>query len=130
MLPHAQHPPTALPERADNESVAGFVPGELRFPERPVAGGMRRVLRAAMPEAAVHEHRKTVLAENKIGIAEQADVTTPAGDTVSAKQRDHGKLSGFVAAPAHTRHNFRPFRFRENVGHQVAVSSSLKALAS
>lgn len=85
MLPNALHGPTPFLQRAVDQLVSQFISGELFPPECSVAGGLRRVLRAAVPKAAVHEHREAMLWKHKIGIPEHASVATPASDVVTAE---------------------------------------------
>lgn len=43
------------------------------------------MLRAAVPEAAVHKQRQARFPENKIGFAEEVLISTPAGYTMLAE---------------------------------------------
>jgi hypothetical protein len=55
---------------------------QLLFPECMVRRGLGRVFRATMPKAPVHKYYKAMLPKDKIRLAEQFKVTTPADDTM------------------------------------------------
>jgi hypothetical protein len=117
-----------MAEGAYHDLVTCLVAGKFFAPESTIVDRFCGVLWTAVPEAAIHEQSDTMPEENEIRTAEQANVATPAGDAVSAKQRDHRKLSGFVAATTHARHDFRPLCFRENVGHSAYHSLGFACL--
>jgi hypothetical protein len=66
VFPDAEDAPASPAQSLINQAVTGDVGGELLFPERTVAGGLRAVLGTAMPEAAVNEDCEPQLLENKI----------------------------------------------------------------
>ena len=57
MLPDPQHAPAGFAQRACHELVPCLVLREFPSPERRVALGLGRVLRAAVPETAIHKDR-------------------------------------------------------------------------
>ena len=61
MLPDPGDAPTERTKFTINASIAGFVAGQLGQPERSAGLGLGAVLRAAVPEAAVHKHHGLAL---------------------------------------------------------------------
>lgn len=101
VLPHAQHEPAFLREPFVSVEVTRVVDTELGAPPLRVRRGPRSMLRASVPEAAVHEHRHSG--------AREGDVDAPAGtprDGVrhsvpvsgGVKQSSHSKLGNVVPA--------------------------------
>jgi hypothetical protein len=73
-----------------------------------------------MPETAVYEDDKALLAKREIRPAEQRGMSPPSGDTPGAKQFRQSKLSLLVAASANAGHDLGAFGFSENVRHEGA----------
>jgi hypothetical protein len=60
---------------------------------------------ATVPEATIHEHGKPLLAENKIGLAGQRLLPTPARDAVGAENGGEFEFRVFVAVRTNRRHH-------------------------
>ena len=86
MLPDAQNAPTVRSQCSRDELVPRMVRLEFLPPEGCVVLGLRRVLRTAMPETAVHEDRKAKLGENEIRFAEYRLIATPTSDAMRAEK--------------------------------------------
>ena len=82
VLPNTQHAPTYLPQYAVYRSVARFIPDQLPPPECTIVLWLGRVLRATVPQTAVHEHREFEFLENEIGFAKHRLIAPPAGDAM------------------------------------------------
>jgi hypothetical protein len=80
--PDAKDAPAGAAEGAVDETVAGYVAGDLGFPELRVAFGLGGVDRTAVPETAVHEDGEFELGENEVRFAEDRGFAAPAGYTV------------------------------------------------
>ena len=117
VLPDAQHAPAVLAERPCHQPVAGLVPCEFPAPERRVVARLRPMLRAAVPEAAIHEHRQPELGKHEIRFAEHGLMTTPAGDPVLPEDAHQSQFSIFVSAPANVRHHLAAPGLGEDVRH-------------
>jgi hypothetical protein len=72
---------------------------------------------AAMPKTPVHKHGHLGFREDKIWLSEYRLMTSPAGDTVKAKEPDQGEFGFFVAVPANPGHDVGTFGFGEDVRH-------------
>lgn len=114
--------PTAEAQSPCHLSVASFITGQLVNPEIPIALGDAQVFWASMPETAIHENDKMLLAEREIRSAKERDVSPPARDAGDAQQLRQGELSLLVAAPTNARHHLRAFGLGENVGHESRSS--------
>ncbi len=117
VLPNADDAPAILAKSPGHETVAGVIAGELLHPKGAVAGRHVGVLRAAVTKAAVHENGDALLAEDKVGPAEDRLVTTPVGDALGAKQSCERKFRGLVSTAADAGHDFGTPRLGENVRH-------------
>ena len=124
MLPNTQNAPAELPQLARHPPVTHFVGRKLFQPERPVVYGHGRVLRAAMPEAAVHEDDNALLAEGEIRSAKKRRVSAPAGDARCVQQFCQREFSRLVAAPENSGHHLGAFGFGEDVRHRGSVPTS------
>jgi hypothetical protein len=80
MFPYPQHPPTCFPKGSANQQVTGLVCRKFLLPEFRIALGCRCVLRAAMPEAAVHKHCYTKAGKNEVRLSEDWLMPPPAGE--------------------------------------------------
>ena len=69
VFPDADWGPTGCSEAGVGVGVAGSVAGDLGFPVLGVAAGLGAVLRAAVPEAAVHEDRHPQAREHQVSFA-------------------------------------------------------------
>ena len=85
MFPNAQDAPLGPPQGVLHQPVAGLVAGEFLFPKRTVAGRLRPVFGAAVPEAAVHKNREFELWKKEIRFAEDFWMSPPADDFVPSK---------------------------------------------
>ena len=86
MFPDAEDAPAFFAEGVGYAPVAFSVGGELLFPEGAVAGGLVAVAGTVVPEAAIDEEGDAVGAEDEVGLAEDGDMATPAGDAVAAEE--------------------------------------------
>jgi hypothetical protein len=85
MFPHAHDAPACPPQSPRNLQVTLPVAAELGKPVGPVTCRVASMLRAAMPEAAIHEHRKTLLGKDEIRLAGNRLITAPADDSTRAE---------------------------------------------
>ncbi len=65
-FPNPQHAPAGFSQRAVHQFITLLVAGKLPPPEHAIVFRLRRVLRAAVPETAVHEQREPRWPENEI----------------------------------------------------------------
>ena len=70
MLPDSQDKPALLTQRFRHETIPMLVCRELCFPKGPVVDRRVGMLRASMPETAVHENNNTIPAEGEVGFSE------------------------------------------------------------
>ena len=117
MLPHPQYTPARAPQSVRHNSIARFVCGQLATPEFPVVLRFGRVLRAAMPETAVHKHRELELLKNEVRLAEDFLITPPASDAIRPENFCQRQFRVLVSSSGNPRHHFRPLRFSENIRH-------------
>lgn len=141
VFPDADDVPAGPTQRAVHQTVACLVRGQLLPPESPVATRLRAVLRARMPEAAVHKHHDPGRAKYKIGTDAKGarcelraangsshrtplnlppphfDVSSPAHETVPPKKTRQGRLRARVPPRTHAGHHRAAFCLGENVGH-------------
>lgn len=75
-----------------------------------------------MPEAAVHEYREALLAENEIGVARQRLLPPPARDAMRAENGGELQFRVFVAVRANRRHHLRPLFLAEYIRHVARIS--------
>jgi hypothetical protein len=66
---------------------------------------------AAVPKAAVHKDRETVLGENEIGLARQWAMPAPPFDSMRSKNGGQFQFRCFVAFRPDRSHHFRAFVF-------------------
>jgi hypothetical protein len=66
------------------------------------------MLRTAVPEAAVNEHRQFCLLENEVRFARELGVPTPANYSTAPKNLDQPELGRLVARAADAGHQSRP----------------------
>lgn len=69
MLPHADNSPSELSESPVGVLVPSFVPLELPLPPLLVGRRSSAVLRAAVPEAPVDEHRQPLFREGDVDLS-------------------------------------------------------------
>lgn len=74
-------------------------------------------LRAAVPEAAIHEDRDPFLSKDKVRLAEELLIPPPAGDSSRAKQRDQAQLGVLVPLSPNRRHDGAAFLGSEDIRH-------------
>lgn len=72
---------------------------------------------AAVPETSVHEYGQLGFWKNKIRLAENRTMATPAGDVIRSKNFRQRDFRGLVAASANLRHHHSALGFGENVSH-------------
>ena len=72
--------------------------------------------RAAVPEAAVDEHREPSGRKHKIRPARQRPLPPPARESVRTEQRRPSPFRRPVPAPTDPRHHFRALRLGPDVG--------------
>ena len=77
------------------------------------------MLRATVPEAAIHKNGQPLFWENEIRLAKNRLMPPPTFDAVPAQQFGQRQFRLLVAAPANPRHHFRPLRLGENVRHSM-----------
>lgn len=58
-----------------------------------------------MPEAAINEDGDPFPRKHEIRLAENANVSTPAGNSMLPKQRDHSELRVAISTRTNTRHH-------------------------
>jgi hypothetical protein len=104
VLPDSQNPPTAPTQFTIHKAIAGLIPRQLPTPESAIGHGPGRVLRASVPETAVHQHDKTMFSKHEIRFAKQSHTAAPSSNAVATEERNHCKLSSFIIAPSHARH--------------------------
>src|SRR5438309_9949077 len=92
MLPNAQHTPSGGRQRLVNQPVAGSVTSQFQTPKVAVGSRYGAMLRAAVPEAAIHKYRQTELRKNEIRAAEQRHLPAPT-DQVIFSQEQIGRAS-------------------------------------
>ena len=83
MFPNPQHPPAHPPQRPRHPPVTRLVRRQLLPPERRVVRRLRPMLRAAMPETAVHKHRQLHYSAYGPKQLPSASVIVPSGCTVT-----------------------------------------------
>lgn len=104
MLPHPYHPPTLRLQLPVHPPVPRLVRSQLRRPERNVAFGLRTMLWAAVPEAAIHKHRSLQLRKGEVGPSGDGVLPARAGDAMRTEQlgeRDLPGLGEVVGALGH-----------------------------
>ncbi len=117
MFPDAQYAPSFCAKLSIHPAITSHVAVELRFPEVEVAFWAILMLRAAMPEAAVNEHRKLDLREGEVWSPNHGVMSSPANDTMCPKDLCKDCLSGFIAFAANARHDLRALALREYIRH-------------
>ena len=80
------------------------------------------MFRTAVPEATINENRQLRFRKNKIRLPKHRLTPTPAFDPRSAEQSNQRKFSILVPMRTNTRHDLRPFRLREYIGHGAAFT--------
>jgi hypothetical protein len=71
MFPHANHSPAAVSKRSRYKPIASLIAGEFLFPEIPIVFGCIGMVRAAMPETAIHKNNHALLPKSKIRFADE-----------------------------------------------------------
>lgn len=117
MLPDSDNAPAGFAQRAVDEPVAGLIRSEFFCPKGAVVGRYVGVLRATVPEAAVHKNRDLQRGKNKIRPAKNRTVSPPARNAVLPEQLYQSELGFLVAASANARHHFGALRSGEDVRH-------------
>ena len=84
MFPNPEDAPSEFAQLAVHAAVTGFVRGKFLFPECTIASGHFAMLRATVPETAVHKECQPIPPKKKIRFAENFLIPPPAGDTVAA----------------------------------------------
>lgn len=97
MFPYSQHAPPFCAQYAIDLPVSRFVRLQLGYPEPFVALGLNTMLRATVPEAAIHEHGQLLLGKGKVGTANYRIVSAPTGDAIGTKQLGERNFGGLVA---------------------------------
>ena len=120
VLPHPEHAEAQEPERAGRAAVPAAVGVDLREPVFLPGPGRPVVRRAAVPEAAVHEHARVGERYPEVRRAGQRGVL-PIGDAVGRKPGFEGELGRRVPG-RYPGHDVRPFFLREDV-HGRIISS-------
>jgi hypothetical protein len=69
VLPEAEDRPALPAQRPGDEPIPGLIAGQLFQPKLRVVPRLRRMLRAAVPEAAVNEDGEFQFGEKEIGFA-------------------------------------------------------------
>jgi hypothetical protein len=75
-----------------------------------------------MPKATIHKHGKALLQEDKIWVAKNRLVATPAFDLPFAEQGQQSKFRCSVPLRANAGHDCRPLSGGENVCHHIPQS--------
>lgn len=117
VFPNPQHSPARLSQCAIHNSVALLVQRKFAPPECSIVLWLCRVLGAAVPEAAVHEHREPRLLESEIWFAEYRLIAPPARDAVPPHQFRQRQFRVLVPASANPGHDIGAFRLGEDVWH-------------
>lgn len=117
MFPDPEDAPSLCAQKSIDHSVASFVRGQLGQPELLVAFGLNPMLRATMPEAAIHEHRELELWEGKVGTACYRIVPAPTCHTIGTEQSGERDFRVLVALAPDLGHHLGALRFRKDVRH-------------
>jgi hypothetical protein len=105
-----------------HKTVARPIASEFLHPELAVVGWHVGVLRATVPETAIHEHRDALLAKSEVWSTDQRGVTAPASDAFGTEQPGKSDFSLLVPASPDAGHYFRPLCLRENVRHGIQTA--------
>src|ERR1035438_4568823 len=115
MFPNAKDAPAKFAQLTVHAVVAGLVRGEFLFPECTVTSRNFVMLRAAMPETAVHKECQAVPPKKKIRSPENLLIPPPSGDAVLAKKIDHSNFCMLVATSPDSGHDSRAFSVGKNI---------------
>jgi hypothetical protein len=96
MFPHSKDNPTLRTQYAVHKLVSLLICFKFPYPELPVAFWNRQMLRATMPEAAVHKNRNLQFRENEVWSAKDRLLPPPSSDGCSAENASHRQLGIFV----------------------------------
>lgn len=121
MLPDAEDGPAETAQGAVHLPVAGPVGGVLVAPELRITLGLDEVPRAAVPKAAVHEHRGLQFWKNKVRPARKLGSSSPSRDVIRPENLYQPQLGGPVAAATDPRHQIRPLCLCKAVCHIFSV---------
>jgi hypothetical protein len=118
MGPKADDTPTRSPERLCADPISFDIVLQFWKPISLVARWLATMLRASVPEAAVHENYETLAAKHEIRAARQGLVSAPAGNPVRAEDGDEFEFRLLVSPGTNLGHHSRSLLFRENVWHR------------
>jgi hypothetical protein len=113
MFPDSQHAPSLCPQRAIDPLIPGKIPAEFPVPEPAVMAGPCAMLRAAVPETAVHKNRHPPCAEREIRFSEQSGMAAPSGEAMPPQNFRQRQLRLLVPGGSNARHHLRPLGFGE-----------------
>ena len=89
MLPNTKHTPFTFSQCGENESVAILISRNFSFPIGHVARWHSTMSCATVPEASINEECNFLVSKNKIGIAEERKISTPAFAPRFAQKADN-----------------------------------------
>jgi hypothetical protein len=96
---------TGLWEAITPESIREIISGRILEISREAQQFTLEIqITQTMPETAVHKNRQLGFWKNKIGLAENRAMATPAGDVMRAENFNQRKLRSLVAASMHFGH--------------------------
>jgi hypothetical protein len=130
MLPDAQDRPAQGAQAAVDPAVARSVGPDLARPEGAPARGQPMMEGAAVPEAAVDEHRQPDRGEGEVGAAGQPQAAAPTGDAGGAQGRDEPELGGGVALAADEGHQGAALGGRQEIGHGRMLPSGRRGASA
>lgn len=85
MFPHTYDMPSLHAKGLRHEPVACPIGCQFLIPELPIIDWHVAMLRAAMPETAIHKNNNSLTSESEIRLAKQGLIPSPSGDAVLAK---------------------------------------------
>lgn len=122
VLPYSEHIPFKQAKLLISAKIAPTVRDDLGLPVFPVVLGQSVASRTAVPKAAIDENRRSARWEDKVWLAGQVRVPSPAGDLRRAEQARECFLRGGVSFGANARHVVRALRSGEPIGHRLQLS--------
>ncbi len=120
MLPNSINSPAKTAQFPPDFRVTSFVPCDLRCPIFTAGLWHPAVAWATVPKTSVNEQCQARTRKNEIRSAWQIRTASPAPDSLGAKDRDDLKFGCPISMRTNRRHDLRPFRLGDHVGHSDA----------
>jgi hypothetical protein len=67
------------------------------------------MLRTTVPETSVNEHRQSSVSKNKVGLPENASMSSPSLDSIAAQQVKQCLFGSSIPITPNASHDVRPF---------------------